>query len=82
MYRPCRPPLPPAAACPARFSVLCPPGPNHARSFLLLLTLVAAAAGVRFLVGFGMKALRGDAHVGAAGCWVQAGWAACVLCMR
>lgn len=58
----CRHPLPPAAA-PTPY---CAPH-STARSFLLLLTLVAAAAGVRFLVGFGMKALRGEAHVGAGG---------------
>ncbi len=82
MYRPCRLPLPPAAACRRPLPYFAPLPPNRARSFLLLLTLVAAAAGVRFLVGFGMKALRGDAHVGAAGCWVQAGWAAWVCGWR
>lgn len=56
----CRRPTPLDAPAPFAPAVL------PARRLLLVVSLLAAAAGVRFLVGFGLKTLRGEPHVGAA----------------
>lgn len=66
LLQPCRLPPPPTqirrtSKPPCRPLLLGLP----ASSFLLLFTLLAAAAGVRMLVGVGMKAWRGESHVGA-----------------